>query len=56
MKWPAQRLTGGSKKSFGMYDEAAKLDAAGVDRRVRGEALSLQQLCRVADAIGEMTS
>ena len=31
MKWPAQRLTGGSKKSFGMYDEAAKLDAAGVD-------------------------
>ena len=31
MKWPAQRLTAGSKKSFGMYDEAAKLDAAGVD-------------------------
>ena len=31
MKWPAQRLTAGSKKSFGMYDEAAKLDAAGAD-------------------------
>ncbi len=31
MKWPAQRLAGGSKKSFGMYDEAAKLDAQGVD-------------------------
>ena len=31
MKWPAQRLTSGSKKSFGMYDEAAKLDAAGAD-------------------------
>lgn len=31
MKWPAQRLASGSKKSFGMYDEAAKLDAQGVD-------------------------
>lgn len=31
MKWPAQRLTTGSKKSFGMYDEAAKLDAQGAD-------------------------
>jgi len=31
MKWPAQRLAGSSKKSFGMYDEAAKLDAQGVD-------------------------
>jgi len=31
MKWPAQRLTAGSKKSFGMYDEASKLDAAGAD-------------------------
>ncbi|MCG6116363.1 MAG: pyridoxal phosphate-dependent aminotransferase [Mesorhizobium sp.] len=31
MKWPAQRLTSGSKKSFGMYDEASKLDAQGVD-------------------------
>lgn len=31
MKWPAQRLATGSKKSFGMYDEASKLDAAGVD-------------------------
>ncbi|MDM7955703.1 pyridoxal phosphate-dependent aminotransferase [Blastomonas sp.] len=31
MKWPAQRLSSGSKKSFGMYDEASKLDAQGVD-------------------------
>ncbi|WP_414901505.1 pyridoxal phosphate-dependent aminotransferase [Sphingomonas flavalba] len=31
MKWPAQRLTTGSKKSFGMYDEAVKLDAEGAD-------------------------
>lgn len=31
MKWPAQRLASSSRKSFGMYDEAAKLDAAGVD-------------------------
>ncbi|ALC13081.1 pyridoxal phosphate-dependent aminotransferase [Sphingopyxis sp. 113P3] len=31
MKWPAQRLTAGSKKSFGMYEEAAQLDAAGAD-------------------------
>jgi len=31
MKWPAERLAAGSKKSFGMYDEACKLDAAGVD-------------------------
>jgi len=31
MKWPARRLATGSKKSFGMYDEASRLDAAGVD-------------------------
>lgn len=31
MKWPAQRLAAGSKKSFGMYDEAAKLEATGAD-------------------------
>lgn len=31
MKWPAQRLASGSTKSFGMYDEAAKLDAQGID-------------------------
>ncbi|MDZ3831622.1 MAG: pyridoxal phosphate-dependent aminotransferase [Sphingopyxis sp.] len=31
MKWPAARLANGSKKSFGMYEEAAKLDAAGAD-------------------------
>ncbi|KAB7648296.1 pyridoxal phosphate-dependent aminotransferase [Polymorphobacter fuscus] len=31
MKWPAQRLVTGSKKSFGMYEEALRLDALGVD-------------------------
>lgn len=31
MKWPAKRMTGGSKKSFGMYEEATKLDAEGID-------------------------
>ena len=31
MKWPARRLAAGSKKSFGMYDAACKLDAEGVD-------------------------
>lgn len=31
MKWPARRLAAGSKKSFGMYDAACKLDAKGVD-------------------------
>jgi len=31
MKWPAKRLTGGSKKSFGMYEEAVKLDRDGID-------------------------
>ncbi|MHB9881184.1 pyridoxal phosphate-dependent aminotransferase [Pacificimonas sp. ICDLI1SI03] len=31
MKWPAQRLSAASRKSFGMFDEASKLDADGVD-------------------------
>ena len=50
-------LANNLKAAFGLDQESAcaVLDAAGVDRRVRGEALSLQQLCRVADAIGEMT-
>jgi len=41
------------KAAFGLDNEgaAAVLDAAGVDARVRGEALSLLELCRVADAI-----
>lgn len=31
MKWPSQRLATGSKKSFGMYQEAAELAASGAD-------------------------
>jgi len=31
MKWPAQRISQGSPKSFGMYEEAAKLMAQGQD-------------------------
>ena len=42
--------------SFGLDQQQAKdvLAAAGVDERVRGEALSLEELCRVADAIFEI--
>lgn len=31
MKWPAQRLASGSKKSFGMYQEASELARSGAD-------------------------
>lgn len=31
MKWPATRISASSPKSFGMYEKAAKLMAAGVD-------------------------
>jgi len=31
MKWPAQRLVNSSKKSFGMYEQAAALEAEGLD-------------------------
>lgn len=31
MKWPATRLATSSKKSFGMYEDALKLEAQGVD-------------------------
>ena len=31
MKWPAQRLRQSSNKSFGMYEEAAKLESEGLD-------------------------
>jgi len=31
MKWPANRISESSKKSFGMYEKAAKLMAQGVD-------------------------
>lgn len=31
MKWPAQRLSTQADKSFGMYNEAAELEASGID-------------------------
>lgn len=46
-------LANNLKAAFGLDNDGAKavLDAAGVDEKVRGEALTLQELCRVADAI-----
>lgn len=46
-------LANNLKASFGLDNDGARavLAAAGVDERVRGEALSLQELCRVADAL-----
>ena len=46
-------LANNLKASFGMDQARAQavLEAAGVDPRVRGEALTLAELCRVADAI-----
>ena len=48
-------LANNLKAAFGLDQQAAftALDAAGVDRRVRGEALTLAELCRVSDAIGK---
>jgi len=49
-------LANNLKAAFGLDQQQAKdvLAAAGVDERVRGEALSLEELCRVADAISEI--
>jgi len=49
-------LANNLKASFGLDQQQAKavMAAAGVDERVRGEALSLEALCRVADAISEL--
>ena len=46
-------LANNLKAAFGLSQEAARsvLEAAGVDDKVRGEALTLAQLARVADAI-----
>ena len=51
-------LANNLKASFGLDQQRAKavLAAAGVDERARGEALSLEELCRVADAISEAAS
>ena len=48
-------LANNLKAAFGLDQQAAceVLDAAGVDRQVRGEALTLEELCRVANAIYE---
>ena len=48
-------LANNLKASFGLDNDGSRavLRAAGVDERVRGEALTLQELCRVADAIVE---
>lgn len=48
-------LANNLKASFGIGQEVARevLLAAGVDERVRGEALDLEALCRVADALAE---
>ncbi|MBE5774222.1 MAG: ribosomal RNA small subunit methyltransferase A [Clostridiales bacterium] len=48
-------LANNLKASFGMDQETAKrvITAAGVDERVRGESLTLEQLCMIADAIAE---
>ena len=48
-------LANNLKASFGLSQDGARavLVAAGVDERVRGEALTLEELCRVADEIGK---
>lgn len=50
-------LANNLKAAFGLDQQQAKaiLSAAGVDERVRGEVLDLRQLCRVADAISDVT-
>ncbi len=50
-------LANNLKAAFGLDQPQAKavLAAAGVDERVRGEALDLAELCRVADAICDIT-
>ncbi len=50
-------LANNLKAAFGLDQQQAKavLAAAGVDERVRGEALDLRELCRVADAVSEIT-
>ena len=49
-------LANNLKAAFGLNQQAAKdvLEAAGLDAQVRGEALTHQELCRVADAIASI--
>lgn len=48
-------LANNLKASFGMSQEAARaaLTAAGLDERVRGEALTLKELARLADVLAD---
>ena len=49
-------LANNLKAAFSLDQQAAKavLEAAGLDERVRGEALTLEELCRVSDAIASL--
>ena len=49
-------LANNLKAAFGLDQQAVKavLEAAGLDPRVRGESLTHEELCRVADAIAAM--
>ena len=49
-------LANNLKAAFGLDQRQTKavLSAAGVDERVRGEALDLRALCRVADAVSDV--
>ena len=51
-------LANNLKAAFGFDNDLTRavLSAAGVDERVRGEALTLEQLCRVADCIAQARS
>ena len=51
-------LANNLKASFGLDPRAARevLEAAGVDARARGESLTLEELCRVADGISARSS
>ena len=48
-------LVNNLKAAFGLSQEEAKalLLEAGLDERVRGEALTLEELCRVSDLLSE---
>lgn len=49
-------LVNNLKAAFGLDQQTARaiLSRAGIDERVRGEALTLEQLCRVADEIARI--
>ena len=51
-------LANNLKASFGLDNDGTKavLDAAGIDEKVRGEALTLTELCHVADALTDRSN